>query len=37
MKVPDALWTGVLHALAIELAVAVVGALLWALIAGGLP
>ena len=37
MKVPNALWTGVLHALAIELALALVGALLWALIAGGMP
>ena len=37
MKVPDALWTGVLHALAIELAVVLAGALLWALIAGGVP
>lgn len=37
MKVPDALWTGVLHALAIELALALVGALLWTLIAGGMP
>lgn len=37
MKVPDALWTGVLHALAIELAVVLAGALLWALIAGGAP
>ena len=37
MKVPDALWTGVLHALAIELAAALAGALLWALIAGGMP
>lgn len=37
MKVPDALWTGVLHALAIELAVALAGVLVWMLIAGGLP
>ena len=37
MKVPDALWTGVLHALAIELALVLVGALLWALIAGTVP
>jgi len=37
VKVPDALWTGVLHALAIELAVLLAGALLWALIAGSVP